>query len=52
MSPEIEQLITLQHADSEIRRLNAEIAEFPNGLPSLNKSLPARKLRLKKPKTR
>jgi len=50
MSPEIEQLITLQHADSEIRRLNAEIAELPKRVAVIEQKLAGTKAALEKAK--
>jgi predicted nucleic acid-binding Zn-ribbon protein len=48
MFPEIEQLITLQHADAEIRRLNAEIAELPKRVAVIEAKLAGTKAALEK----
>jgi len=48
MFPEIEQLITLQHADAEIRRLHAEIAELPKRVAVIEEKLAGTKASLEK----
>jgi len=48
MSPEIEHLITLQHADGEIRRLKAEIAELPKRVAVIEEKLAGTKASLEK----
>src|SRR6478672_7007084 len=50
MFPEIEQLITLQHADAEIRRLHAEIAELPKRVAVIEEKLAGTKASLEKAK--
>jgi uncharacterized protein len=48
MSPEIEHLIALQHADAEIRRLKAEIAELPKRVAVIEEKLAGTKTALEK----
>jgi predicted nucleic acid-binding Zn-ribbon protein len=48
MSPEIEHLIALQHADAEIRRLKAEIAELPKRVSAIEEKLADTKAVLEK----
>ena len=48
MSPEIEHLIALQHADAEIRRLNAEIAELPKRVAVIENKLAGTQAALEK----
>ena len=50
MSPEIEHLIALQHADAEIRRLKAEIAELPKRVAIIEEKLAGTKASLDKAK--
>jgi uncharacterized protein len=48
MSPEIEHLIALQHADAEIRRLKAEVAELPKRVAVIESKLAGTKAALEK----
>jgi predicted nucleic acid-binding Zn-ribbon protein len=48
MSPEIEHLIALQHADAEIQRLKAEIAELPKRVAVIEEKLAGTKAGLEK----
>jgi uncharacterized protein len=48
MSPEIEHLIALQHADAEIHRLKAEIAELPKRVAAIEAKLAGTKSGLEK----
>lgn len=50
MSPEIEHLIALQHADAEIRRLKAEIAELPKRVAIIEEKLAGTKASLERVK--
>jgi uncharacterized protein len=48
MLPEIENLLQLQGADKEIRRLQDEVAEFPKRVAAIEKKLAANTLKLEK----
>lgn len=48
MSPEIEQLIALQHADREIQRLRLEVAELPKRVSAIEAKLAGTKATLEK----
>jgi predicted nucleic acid-binding Zn-ribbon protein len=50
MSPEIEHLIALQHADAEIRRLKTEVAELPKRVAVIEAKLAGTKAALEKAK--
>src|SRR6204780_2951345 len=48
MLPEIENLLRLQDADKEIRRLQEEVAELPKRVAAIEKKLAATQLQLEK----